>query len=253
MASHVVLVHGAWHGGWVWAETAARLRRNGHTVHVPDVTDMASPAAAADRVCEAMAGLDAVVLVGHSLGGMAVTVVADRVPERVRALIYVDAFVPADGESAFCQLRPEGAAGMRAAAAANGGAIPAFEPERLGIADARLAREMRARAIPMPLSAYETPAALAASNPRFDAIPRTYVLADEYAPSPFQRTVARHGIADDGASRPAHAPADSRARHAWSLVRLSTQHHIMLLKPRELAQAIHAVAASRQTRHRMSI
>ncbi|MEV8442822.1 alpha/beta hydrolase [Actinosynnema sp. NPDC051121] len=99
-----VLIPGACHGGWYYDPISERLRADGHEVHA--VTLSTGRVNLDDHVAEVLElfereDLGDVVLVGHSYGGMVITCVADRVPDRVRTLVYVDAFVPRDGESAY--------------------------------------------------------------------------------------------------------------------------------------------------------
>ena len=110
MATYV-LVHGGWGGGWEWAGVADRLRRLGHVAFRPTLTGMGERAHLARpevdlethiedvRALLWYEGLEDVILLGHSYSGVVVTGVADRVPERLRRLVYLDAFVPLDGES----------------------------------------------------------------------------------------------------------------------------------------------------------
>jgi len=106
-----VLVHGAWAGGWEWKKVGAELLRNGHTVYRPTHTGqgermhLASPEITLDTHITDVVNvvlfedLRDIVLMGHSYGGMVISGVADKVPDRIKCLIYVDAFVPEDGES----------------------------------------------------------------------------------------------------------------------------------------------------------
>jgi pimeloyl-ACP methyl ester carboxylesterase len=108
-----VLVHGAWSGGWCYARVAALLRSRGHTAFTPTLTGqgerahLSSGAVNLSTHIEDVLGvfrferLDNVVLAGHSHGGMVVTGVADRIAEKIKALAYLDAFVPEDGQSLF--------------------------------------------------------------------------------------------------------------------------------------------------------
>src|SRR5215203_1442441 len=104
-----VLVPGAWHGGWWFDPLARRLRRHGHEAYpltltgVGDRNYLLTDSVNLDNIQDLANVLEAeriedAVLVGHSYGGMVITGVADRVPERVDALVYVDAFVPRDGD-----------------------------------------------------------------------------------------------------------------------------------------------------------
>jgi pimeloyl-ACP methyl ester carboxylesterase len=107
--STFALVHGAWHGAWCWERLVPELERRGHrtvTVDLPCDDPAASFPDYADRVVRALEGTDDdVVLVGHSLGGMTIPLVAARRP--VRALVYLCALVPIPGTSMLDQLRTE--------------------------------------------------------------------------------------------------------------------------------------------------
>lgn len=112
MVSHVfVLVHGAWHGGWCWKKLVALLRADGHEVYAPTLTGLGerahllAPGIDLTTHIDDILGvlhyedLSSVVLVGHSSGGMVISGVVERIPERVAHAIYLDAFLPNDGES----------------------------------------------------------------------------------------------------------------------------------------------------------
>lgn len=104
-----VLIHGAWHGGWCWERLAAELTTKGHAVRAPDLpghgADPANPAETTfahyvDRVLQTLREEpEPVVLLGHSMGGMPISAAAEAEPGRVRALVYLCAFLPRDGES----------------------------------------------------------------------------------------------------------------------------------------------------------
>ena len=110
-APTLVLVHGAWGGGWVWRRVLTPLREAGFEVHTvtltgdgerahlrrPDI-DLHTHIADVIGLVE-MEELENVVLVGHSYGGMVVTGVMDRIPERIRHVVFLDAAVPQDGQS----------------------------------------------------------------------------------------------------------------------------------------------------------
>ena len=107
-----VLVHGAWHGGWCWRRVADRLSARGHYVVAPTLSGvgerahLASDAINLSTQVNDVIGeikwkdLDRIVLVGHSYGGMVITGVAEQLRERIAAMVYLDAFLPADGQSA---------------------------------------------------------------------------------------------------------------------------------------------------------
>ncbi len=109
--ANFVLIPGGWRGGWTFADFVARLKRAGHEAYAVtlgglDVTPEQSPARInldthiADVIeLLTVEDLSEVILCSHSYGGMVAAGVADRAPERIAALAYLDAFVPADGQS----------------------------------------------------------------------------------------------------------------------------------------------------------
>ncbi len=104
-----VLVHGAWHGAWCWDRVVPLLEAEGHSVtavdlpgHGDDTTPLAglTQAEYGRKVADAVeAAGEPVALVGHSMGGMAITQAAEYVPDRIAALVYVCAFLPGPGDS----------------------------------------------------------------------------------------------------------------------------------------------------------
>src|SRR5436853_1016103 len=161
-----VLVHGAWSGGWCYARVAALLRSRGHTVFTPTLTGQGerahlfSGAINLSTHIEDVLGLfrferlSDVVLAGHSYGGMVITGVADRIAEKVKALVYLDAFIPGDGQSLFDINIPANNQRFLAQAGASGGlSVPAPPAAYFGVnaADAAI---VDALATPFPLGCF---------------------------------------------------------------------------------------------------
>ncbi|MCB5169247.1 alpha/beta fold hydrolase [Streptomyces bambusae] len=108
-----VLVPGAWHGAWTFEPMARALRRAGHEAYPLTLTGIGArkhlltASVNLDTHIDDVLGLLAdedltdVVLVGHSYGGMVITGAADRAPDRVAGLVYVDALVPENGDSCW--------------------------------------------------------------------------------------------------------------------------------------------------------
>lgn len=106
-----VLVHGGGHGGWCWKRVARILRDAGHEVYCPTLAGLAdrahllTPELDLNTHIREIAGLlefedlRDVILAGHSYGGMVITGAADRVPDRIARLVYLDAAIPHDGEA----------------------------------------------------------------------------------------------------------------------------------------------------------
>jgi pimeloyl-ACP methyl ester carboxylesterase len=113
MMATFVLVNGAWAGSLLWRPNARALRRAGHEVYSPTLTGIGERKHLLNRSINLSThindvlgviyyeDLSDIVLVGHSYGGMVVTAVADAAPHRIASLVYLDAFVPEDGQSLF--------------------------------------------------------------------------------------------------------------------------------------------------------
>jgi pimeloyl-ACP methyl ester carboxylesterase len=224
-----VLVHGAWHGGWCWSRVARTLRQEGHTVHAPTLTgvgervhllhrgvDLDTHVEDIVRVFEAEELSDAV-LCGHSYGGMVITGVADRIPDRIRSLVYLDAFVPGDGQCTLDFQPPERAAVFRAEAAAKGGGwlIPPVPAARFKVNEADQAWVDR-RCVPHPLACFEQKLRLTGAFARVTR--RSYIKAGAYVPSPFDSIFER-----------------LKADPGWKVHSVPCGHDVMVDRPEELA------------------
>src|SRR5947209_1900450 len=171
----LVLVHGAWLGGWVWGRVAADLRARGHTVYTPTLTGLGerrhllSPAidleAHATDVVNLLEfeNLQRVTLVGHGYGGAVAQRVAARAGERVRRLAFLDATLVDDGGTLFDALGPEAAATLRGRALEEVG-TSVFAPDAGLLLDSLPKRDadwVEDRLTPMPAGPYDQPADLA--------------------------------------------------------------------------------------------
>lgn len=226
----VVLVHGAWHGGWCWARLRPILEAAGNRVWTPTLTglgelaDLASPdVGLATHVADLVRLLaendlrDAVV-VAHSYAGIPVTVLADRCAERLAAVIYLDSGMPQDGQNAN-DVFPGGDDLHRASADRDGDGwlIPVPFDETFGITSPADLVWVRANLTPHPLKTFEDPVRL-----RFHA--------------PHVRSGAIICMLD--------GTADSAA--AWSVrdvptVRIDAGHDVMITDPELAARAIDEV------------
>lgn len=106
-----ILIHGAWHGAWCWRKVTQPLLAAGHTVIAPDLPglgmDQTKPShvsfySGVARVLDLVDRASGpVILVGHSLGGMTISQVAEERPDKIRWLVYLTALLPQNGESAL--------------------------------------------------------------------------------------------------------------------------------------------------------
>ena len=229
-----VLQHGAWHGGWCWRFVADILRDNGHRVFTPTQTGLGerrhllSHEVTLDVFVDDLANLleaeelHDIVLVGHSFGGLAVSSVADRMPERIRHLVFLDGLILQGGQSPFSVLPADVVAKRRKQAAdtADGLAIPVPPVTVFGIAeDHPEAAWVQRRLTPHPLGSYESPLKLA--NPVGNGRPCTYIRCTDPAYGPLE--ASRQWVAD---------------QPGWQRQGIATGHDAMVTAPRELAQAL---------------
>lgn len=223
--STFVLVHGAFSGAWSWRAVAELLAEDGHTVFTPTLTGLgerrhlASPEVSLSTHIEDVVAvlsyerLNNVTLVGHSYGGMVVTGVAERVPQRLRSLVYVDALVPENGQSLLDLLDPETVALFQEAVAVWG---EGWQVPPTGLGDER--------EVPQPVRTFQEPLELA--NPEAAVLPRAYIACTqrEATPSPVNASIAR--------------VARRVVEQGWPVVNLEAGHSAQREKPRETAQAI---------------
>jgi pimeloyl-ACP methyl ester carboxylesterase len=235
--STFVLLHGAFHGGWCWAWVAERLRRNGHRVFTPTQTGLGERAHLLTReisletfvldlvnMLEAEELTDAV-LVGHSFGGNAISGAADRVPGRVRHLIYLDSMVLEDGETPFSGLSSDVAQARRqlAMTSSEGLSVPVPAPSVFGVPDGPGAEWLKRRLTPHPLNTYETPLQL--RHKLGNGLPCTYIACvDPIYP------------ALEGSRRRV------KGRAGWDWRELATGHDAMITAPEALANMLIDIA-----------
>ncbi|QJC53631.1 alpha/beta hydrolase [Paenibacillus albicereus] len=159
-----VLVHGSWADAGYWKETAAELNRLGHEAFAPeypghggdprtDVTHAEITEAVADDI--ARRDLRGIVLVGHSFGGSVIQTVAQRIPERIGRIVFMDGFVLLDGQSVADQLPPPVVQQFQQLAQASGGqTIPMpyelYRETFANLADGPLARYLHRQVLPEP-------------------------------------------------------------------------------------------------------
>ncbi len=224
-----VLVHGAWHGGWCWADVADRLRAAGHRVFTPTCTGLGerehllSEEITLDTFIADVANvlsfedLTDVVLVGHSFGGLAISGVADRMPERIRHLVYLDSLLVQPGQRPLDILPPEVARERTELAARSSGglSLPAPPPAAFGVEEPDAAAWLLERLRPHPFGAYTSPLNIQA--PLGNGLPCTYIACTEPAYTALQ------GVWNW-----------VRTQSGWRWLELATGHDAMVTAPEAL-------------------
>ena len=200
--STFILIHGAWHGRWCWDELIPLLEAGKHKVvaiDLPGSGDDPTPpgdvslAAYCDAVVHTVCSQgEPVVLVGHSMGGLVITQVAELVPERVAALVYVAAFLPDNGQS-LKQLADQGAPlSLEYSADGLTAIIPPQSASDTLFADVHLdiCKSAVAKLRPQALAPLGTP--VETTPERFGSVPRHYVecIRDRAIPIEAQRKMA---------------------------------------------------------------
>lgn len=119
MAQTFVLVHGTWHGGWLWRDVKQLMEAAGHRVFTPTCTGcgerehLSAPDVGLETHIQDIIAvieteeLEDVILVGHSFAGVTITGVADRMRERIKRIVFFDALVPREGRMSGVERDPE--------------------------------------------------------------------------------------------------------------------------------------------------
>lgn len=235
--STCVLIHGAWHSGRCWERVVPLLEAAGHRAFAPSLTGfgdtahLLGPEVGLDtHVDDVVALLDHhdltdVVLVGHSYAGMVISGAANRVPHRIGHLVFLDAMVPEDGESAVDVMPVTQLLIDLAARSGDGWRVPPM-PEQpphglFGVTDPADVEWLRGTLSDQPVRTLQQPVRL--DNPALHRIPRTHIHCVGPAPAGVVRrpapTVERNG-----------SPAQVRE--------LPTGHDCMVTMPVQLAELL---------------
>ncbi len=217
-----VIVHGAWGGGWSFKKTDELLVEAGHRVYRPTLTgqgerhhlatpDIGLSTHVLDVVNTVLfEDLHDIVLVGHSYGGMVITGVADSIPGRIKRLVYLDAFVPNDGQSAIAA-RPGGQAGPESGAG-DGFIKPAWVRDT----------DPMPRDVPQSLKTFTEPVSY--KKPAALALPATYILTVDEGRKPEEDSF--HYFAKR-----------AEARH-WTMVTMIADHNPQMSMPEALVRVL---------------
>jgi pimeloyl-ACP methyl ester carboxylesterase len=229
-----ILVHGAWHGGWCWRFVAERLKANGGRVFAPTLAGLGERAHLLNKtvnlsthiedICRLIRAEDLsnIVLVGHSYGGMVVSGVADRMPERIRALVILDGFVPEDGK-AMSDYWP---ASLKAewdekAAAIGGLSVPPISAEDFGVNE-QLRDWVNDNCVPHPYASFNEKIRLTGGRERVPN--KVYIRAAKSRSKAFDRFLK-----------------ELEADKGWRTLSLDCGHEVMVDAPELLADTLETV------------
>lgn len=231
----ILVAHGAWSAGWAWKKMHPLLGARGHRLVTPTYTGLGERAHLARRGIDLDAHIEdllavmlyedlrEVVLVGHSYGGMVATGVAERVLERIAQRVYLDAFVPRDGQSLLDLVSPEARAAMRRGAAEQGEGWripPNPVPDDTSEADRAW---ILPRRVMQPLASFEQPLRV---HGVADHLPRSYIYCRRAAPGDVFRQFAERARSEPG----------------WRVHELDASHSPNVTAPEALAELLAAIA-----------
>ena len=224
---HFLLIHGAWHGGWVWNEISEILNYQGYSVSTPTLTGLGekkhllSSKITIDTFIEDVVNhiifenLNNIILVGHSFAGSVISGVADKLKDRIQKLIYFDAVILKDGQKPF-DIAPKELVKERIELAkrfGNGISIPAPSADAFGVFDVKKSLLLEEKLTPHPLSTYQSK--LTIKNEIGNGIPLFYIFCNNpvYKSLESSREVVR--------------------KLKWPIFELNAGHDAMLTHPKE--------------------
>jgi pimeloyl-ACP methyl ester carboxylesterase len=229
--STFVLVHGAWHGSWCWKRVRKALQERGHEVFTPTLTGVGERSHLLSRDVNLdthtedvvnlirWEDLTDIILCGHSYGGCVISGAADRIPDRIASLVYLDAFVLEDGQSLWDALPPEQRAAQVAAMQRAGETwkVPPIPAEAFKVNEKDAAWVNR-QCTMQPLATFQQPLKLTGKLNEIENV--SYVLATGFETTPFP---------------PFYGRANARG---WKTHTVPCGHDVMLDMPDELARIL---------------
>lgn len=231
----MVLVHGAWHGGWCWKKVTPLLTAAGHMVYTPTLTGLgdrahlARPDVSLDTHIQdvlallEMEDLRDVMLVGHSYAGMVISAVAERARPRLRSLVYLDAFVPQNGKALIDYVpEPERRAAMVKSGQETGYITP-IPLKVFGVTREEDLAWANPRIFKQPFHTFNQPVRL--EQPAASGLPRAFIACTSSAYRTFDQFA--EVIKKDA---------------SWKFYDLPTGHDAMITVPQELARILQELA-----------
>ncbi len=238
--STFVLVHGAWQSTGTWDLLVPLLEKHGHHVTTPilsglgtDETRLSADITLRKHIEDVSVAVSKcqgdVILVGHSYAGMIISGVAETSPNQLQRLVFLDAFIPEDGQSALDLLPPDIGTYFRNIAREHGDGwrLPGGEGQLdlWGLKPGEARDFVRERLCDFTLRCFEEPISLPAN--RKAAIPATFVTC----------------VAEGYAARPFFAPFAEKARaRGWQIAELDTGHDCHVERPAEVASILLSAA-----------
>ena len=231
-----VLIHGAWHGGWCWKLLARELRARGHEVYTPTMTGLGERSHLLNKDINLDTHIADIVnvfdwedienatLVLHSYAGWPGSGAVEQIADRLRALVYLDAFVPKDGQSNLDMQSPERLKIINDALARGDAGRPAPPADSFAIQDPAHVQWVAEKMTPQPLGVTFQKIRLSGARDRVPV--KAYIRGSKHAQEDFDRFLSQ-----------------CEADPAWRTWNLECGHHVMLDMPEKLADILEELAA----------
>lgn len=225
-----VLVHGAWHGGWCWQDVSKDLKENGYLVYTPSLSGLGEHKHTINENINLQThivdiinlieieDLHTVILVGHSYAGAVIAGVADSIPERLNKLVYLDAMIVHNGESAISVQAEETQNYMNALIEKQQN-VPPIPAENFGIVDRVKTKWVNNRLTPQPFNSFAS--RLILKHPLGNHIPLVYIACINPQLPGLQKM-----------------SKEAKNSPSWTYYTLNTGHDAMLTVPNELSELL---------------
>jgi len=229
-----VLVHGAWHGGWCWRRVADLLTAKGHKVYTPTLTGLADRSHLLSKDIRLKTHIDdvanlikwerltGVVLCGHSYGGFVVSGVAEEMAKAIASIVFLDAFVPDNGDAMPDLTGPAVIEAIRKAQDTGAPGVPPRPAAAFGVNEKDRAW-VDSLTGPQPLATFTDTLALTGARDRIAR--KAYIRAANYENPGFDKALAR-----------------AKSDPTWRTYGVPCGHDVMVDMPERLAEILEEVA-----------
>jgi pimeloyl-ACP methyl ester carboxylesterase len=229
-AKTYVLVHGAWHGGWCWRRVSDLLEGHGHKVFAPTLTGLGERSHLISRDVNASThiqdivnvlsweNLSDVVLVGHSYGGVVISGVAESSADKISSIVFLDAFMPSDGESLVERASATTKGVISAAIEHNDVSIKSPPASAFGVEESDRAW-VDSKITPQPIATFTEKASYTGARNRIAR--KTYMRAKAYSSPTFDANLDR-----------------AKADNSWNTYEFDCGHDVMIIQPEHLTEQL---------------
>ena len=229
-----VLVHGAWHGGWDWRRVADRLRARGHIVFTPTLTGLGERAHLLHpridvslHIADVLnvikyEQLNDIVLVGHSYGGCVISGVAEAIAGAIRSIVFLDAFIPNNGDATVDLVQPAVQEVIQAALERGETTVPVRDAAAFLVNEKDRAW-VNSLARPQPIGTMTEKLRLTGARERIPK--KAYIRASGYPNVSFEKAYAR-----------------AKANPTWRTYEVPCGHNVMVDEPDRLTEILLEVA-----------